>query len=121
MTVPTRLRQREILHAQLAACQCVDSSYARGAVAALSWLTTGGPAPLTGALSAALDFGGIVRELAAAEAIIYGPTCTGRDYARGVEHALLWAEFATAAPPVPPEDRIDRAGERSTTSISPMR
>jgi hypothetical protein len=121
MTVPTRLRQREILHAQLAACQRVDSSYARGAVAALSWLTTGGPAPLTGARSAALDFGGIVRELAAAEAIIYGPTCTGRDYARGVEHALLWAEFATAAPPVPPEDRIDRAGEPSTTSISPRR
>ena len=120
MTGPTRLRQREILHAQLAACQCVDSSY-WGVVAALSWLTTGGPAPLTGALSAALDFGGIVRELAAAEAIIYGRTCTGRDYARGVEHALLWAEFATAAPPVPPEDRIDRAGEPSTTSISPRR
>jgi hypothetical protein len=121
MTAPTRLRQREILHAQLAACQCLDSSSAREAVAALSWLTTSGPAPLTGAPSAALDLGGIVRELAAAEAIIYGPTCTGRDYARGVEHALLWAEFATAAPPVPPEDRIDRAGERSTTSISPRR
>jgi hypothetical protein len=77
------------------------------------------PLPSPGALSAALEFGGIVRELAAAEAIIYGPTCTGRDYARGVEHALLWAEFATAAPPVPPEDRINRAGGRSTTSISP--
>ena len=104
MTIPIRLRQREILTAHLAFCQRVDSSFSRGAVAALHWVTSGGLGPLTGA-AAPIDFGGIVRELAAAEAIIYGPPCTGRDYALGVEHALLWAEFATSGPPAPVEDR----------------
>jgi hypothetical protein len=28
-----------------------------------------------------------------------------RDYARGVEHALLWAEFATSGPPTPAHAR----------------
>jgi hypothetical protein len=101
MTIPTRLRQREILTAQLASCQRIDSSFSRGAVAALRWLTAGGPGPLTGAAAAPIDFGGIVHELAAAEAIIYGPPSTGREYACGVEHALLWAEFATSGPPRP--------------------
>ena len=110
MTMPTRLRPREILTAQLAACRQVDSNYARRAAAALASLATGGTAPLTGALSAAINSRGIVRELAAAEALIYGPPSTGRDYTRGVEHALLWAEFVTAAPPIPPQDRIKRAG-----------
>jgi CspA family cold shock protein len=104
MTIPTRLRQRDILITQLASCQRNDSSFSRGAVAALRWLTVGGPGPLTGAAAAPIDFGAIVHELAAAEAIIYGPPSTGRDYARGVEHALLWAEFATSAPPTPAED-----------------
>jgi hypothetical protein len=53
MTMPTRLRPREILTAQLAACRQANSNYARGGAAALAWLTTGGPAPLTGALYAA--------------------------------------------------------------------
>jgi hypothetical protein len=53
----------------------------------------------------AIGFGAIVHELAAAEAIIYGSPATGREYARGVEHALLWAEFATSAPPTSVEDR----------------
>jgi hypothetical protein len=30
------------------------------------------------------------------------------DYARGVEHALMWAQYATAAPPVPLQDAHDR-------------
>jgi len=47
MTMPTRLRPREILTAQLAACRQVDSNYAHGAAAALAWLTTGG-APARG-------------------------------------------------------------------------
>jgi hypothetical protein len=105
MTIPTRLRQRDILTAQLASCRRVDSSFSRGAVAALRWLTAGGPGPLTGAAAAPIDFTGIVHELAAAEAIIYGPPCTGREYALGVEHALLWAEFATSGPPAPVESR----------------
>ena len=41
------------------------------------------------------------RASAAAEAAIYGRPPTQRDYARGVEHALMWAQYATAAPPVP--------------------
>ena len=101
MTIPTRLRQRGILTAQLASCQLVDSSFSRGTVAALRWLTAGGPGPLTGAAAAPIDFSGIVHELAAAEAIIYGPPSTGREYVCGVEHALLWAEFATSEPPRP--------------------
>jgi hypothetical protein len=78
MTIPTRLRQRDILTAQLASCQRVDSSFGRGAAAGLRWLIAGGPGPLTGATGGPVDFGGIVRELAAAEAIIYGPPSTGR-------------------------------------------
>jgi len=105
MTIPTRLRQRDFLTAQLASCQRVDSSFSRGAAAALRWLVAGGPGPLTGATGGPVDFGGIVQELAAAEAIIYGPPSTGREYARGVEHALLWAECATSCPPVPAQDR----------------
>lgn len=60
---------------------------------------------MTGALITSITFPGIVHELAAAEAIIYGPRSTGREYARGVEHALLWAENATAGPPVPAKNR----------------
>jgi hypothetical protein len=99
MTIPTRLRQRDILTGQLASCQGCDSSFSRGAAAALCWLTGCGPGPLTGAAAAPIGFRAIVHELAAAEAIIYGSPATGREYARGVEHALLWAEFATSAPP----------------------
>ena len=77
MTIPTRLRQRDILTAQLASCQRVDSSFSRGAAAALCWLTACGPGPLTGAPAAPIGFGAIVHELAAAEAIIYGSPATG--------------------------------------------
>ena len=59
--------------------------------AALRWLATGGPRPLSGGMAAPVDFGGIVHELAAAaETIIYGPRFTaGRKYTRCVEHALV--------------------------------
>jgi len=105
MTIPTRLREREILDAQLTQCSRVDTSFTRGAVAALHWLVEGGPGPLTGALPTSITFQEIVYELAAAEAIIYGPPSTGREYARGLEHALLWAERATSGPPVPANNR----------------
>ena len=111
MTIPTRLRQRDTLTAQLASCRRVNNSFSRGAAAALRWLTAGGPGPLTGAAAAPIDFTGIVHELAAAEAIIYGPPCTGREYALGVEHALLWAEFATSGPPIPVENRASSASD----------
>jgi hypothetical protein len=105
MMIPTRLREREILDAQLTQCSRVDTSFTRGAVAALHWLTEGGPGPLTGALPTSITFQEIVHELAAAEAIIYGPPSTGREYARGLEHALLWAERATSGPPIPANNR----------------
>jgi hypothetical protein len=113
MTIPTRLRQREILDAQLAQCRRVDNSFTCGAAAALHWLTEGGVGPLSGALPTSITFQAIVHELAAAEAIIYGPPSTGREYARGVEHALLWAETATSGPPVPASDPTTRHEERN--------
>ena len=105
MTIPIRLRQREILDAQLTRCRRVDNPVNRGAVAALRWLTVGGAGPLTGALATSINFEAIVRELATAEAIIYGLPSDGRQYARGVEHALMWAESATSGPPVPDGSR----------------
>jgi len=114
ITFPTRLRQREILDAQLAQCRRVDNSFTRGAAAALHWLTGGGVAPLSGALATSITFQTIVHELAAAEAIIYGPPSTGREYAHGVEHALLWAESATSAPPVPASNRPELMSARAT-------
>ena len=47
----------------------------------------------------------VVHELAAAEAVIYGRRQSRREYARGVEHALMWAQYATAAPPAPLESK----------------
>jgi hypothetical protein len=103
--IPIRLRDREILDAQLVRCRQVDNSFTQGAAAGLRWLTAGGPGPLTGTLATSIDFQSIVHELAAAEDIIYGTPSRGRDYARGLEHALLWAENATAGAPVPGPDR----------------
>jgi hypothetical protein len=110
--IPIRLRDREILDAQLVRCRQIDNSFTQGAAAGLRWLTAGGPGPLTGTLATLIDFRSVVHELAAAEDIIYGPPSSGRDYARGLEHALLWAENATAGPPVPDPDRQVRVGRR---------
>src|SRR3954452_21908312 len=101
--IPIRLRDREILDAQLVRCRQIDNSFTQGAAAGLRWLTSGGPGPVTGTLATSIHFQSIVHELAAAEAIIYGPPSSGRDYAYGLEHALLWAENATTGPPVPTE------------------
>jgi hypothetical protein len=73
MTIPTRLRQREILNAQLTRCRRVDNPLNGGAATALRWLTVGGPGPLTGALATSFSFEAIVRELATAETMLYGP------------------------------------------------
>jgi hypothetical protein len=103
-TISTRLRQREILDAHLTRCRGADGAFAGGAAAALHWLIAGGAGPLTGGgIATHIDFKAIVRELAVAEAFIYGPVCDGRKYARGVQHALFWAAGATSAPPVPTE------------------
>jgi hypothetical protein len=86
--IPIRLRDREILDAQLVRCRQIDNSFTQGAAAGLRWLTAGGPGPLTGTLETLIDFRSVVHVLAAAEDIIYGPPSSGRDYARGLEHAL---------------------------------
>lgn len=110
-----RLRDRQVLAAQIEALRAhagrrggphevteeATADFQRGALDALSWVTRGGPAPLTGALAVLpMTLESIVGELAAAEDLLYGRPCRHRDYARGVEHALMWAQFATAAPPL---------------------
>ncbi|MEN3267562.1 MAG: hypothetical protein V7646_4456, partial [Pseudonocardia sp.] len=51
----------------------------------------------------------VVAELAVAEALIYGRPSGCRDYAMGLEHALMWAELATETTPA-----AARRFERST-------
>lgn len=102
MTSPAKLREHEVLAAQLSAL-CANSkrsSFCRGAEAALRWLTEGGAGPLSGALTGRpVMFRAIVRELSAAEALIYGRPSDQRRYAEGVEYALMWAQFVTPTPP----------------------
>jgi hypothetical protein len=106
-----RLRDRRVLGQQIAALTDQtrsgvareDVEFRRGALAALRWVTEGGAGPLTGSTSLPpVRLAAIVKELAAAEDVIYGRPSQHREYARGVEHALMWAQFATASPPLPP-------------------
>ena len=89
VTSPARLREHEVLTAALSAL-CADrnrtgSTFCLGAMAALRWLTQGGPGPLTDALTGKpVTFRAIVRELSAAEALIYGRPSDQRWYAAGV-------------------------------------
>jgi hypothetical protein len=113
VTSPARVREPKVITEQMTAL-CAESKrtgtkFALGALDALQWLINGGAAPLTGdAAQKPVTVRDVVHELAAAEAAIYGRRPTQRDYARGVEHALMWAQYATAAPPVPPQDAQDR-------------
>jgi hypothetical protein len=76
---------------------------------ALRWVLAGGPGPLTARSAPAGQYGEpgqpspreLVAELAKADAIIYGRSSRPRDVqrARGVQHALMWARYATATPP----------------------
>lgn len=110
MTSPARVREPELLAEQMAAL-CAESKrtaseFALGALDALQWLTQGGPGPLTTDIAQSpVTVRAVVHELAAAEAVIYGRRPSQREYARGVEHALMWAQYATAAPPVPLESK----------------
>jgi hypothetical protein len=100
------VREPKVIAEQMAA-PCAESKrtgtkFSLGAFDALQWLTNGGPGPLTGeATQKPVTVRAVVHELAAAEAAIHGRRPIQRDYARGVEHALMWAQYATAAPPVP--------------------
>jgi hypothetical protein len=112
VTTPARLRPSEVLAAQIAALRAIStgtsstgtsSEFLRGALDALHWLIGGGPGPLTtGAAHTPVTVRALVHQLAAAEAVIHGRRRDRREYAQGVEHALMWAQYATAAPPVPP-------------------
>lgn len=107
MSSPARLRDRRILQAQITALSLGSgvgdgdaTAYRRGAVDALRWVTEGRPAPLTGCQEGwPVSAKAIVRELAAAEAVIYGRPSRLRAYCEGLEHALMWAQFATQAAP----------------------
>jgi hypothetical protein len=101
VNAPIQLREPAAIAKELgalAACS-LPQGFGAGARAALEWVTRGGRGPLTGALTAQPPtMRAVVAELSAAESIIYGRPSPLRDFAVGVEHALLWAEFATPTP-----------------------
>lgn len=103
MTARVRLREAAAIAVELGALATAVSlpqGFRAGAQAALQWVREGGPGPLTGAMTAPQPpMRAIVAELAAAESVIYGHPSPLRDFAVGVEHALLWAELATPTPP----------------------
>jgi hypothetical protein len=104
VTSGARLRERDVIDAQITALSAVDpmGEFERGASAALRWLLEGGPGPVTGKVGERpTAASAIVHELAAAEAIIYGPRSERSDHARGAEHALMWAQFVTCSTPAP--------------------
>jgi hypothetical protein len=103
LTAPAVFRLRAALTEELEALSPRAESGSRfheGARDALRWLLAGGPGPLTGfAADPPLRQRAIVAELAAAEAWLYGPKSADRDYAAGLEHAVMWALAATPATP----------------------
>ena len=100
MVARSALRDRESIAAQIAALRGDAAEFERGALAALCWLLDGGPGPVTDEPYDRPDTPrAIVRELAAAEAVIYGARAERTDFARGVEHALMWAQFVTCSGP----------------------
>jgi hypothetical protein len=103
MVARAGLRDPQVIAGQVAALhECIARSageFECGALAALCWLLEGGPGPVTGEVGCRVIARAIVRELAAAEDVIYGPTTDRTDFARGVEHALMWAQFVTCSTP----------------------
>ncbi len=105
MTRPAKVREPRVLAEEMAAL-CAESTrtgsrFSRGALDALKWLTEGGPGPLTRRVTqkpALLR--AAAREIAVAEGKIYGRDSVESRYAQGVLHALMWAQYATALPPV---------------------
>jgi hypothetical protein len=100
------VREPAVLAEQMAVL-CAESKrtpsmFSLGALDALRWLTRGGQGPLTADdAPQPVTVRTVIHELAAAEAVIYGRQHSRREYARGVEHALMWAQYATSAPPMP--------------------
>ncbi len=108
MVAGAGLRDREVLAAQVSALRGDAAgpvgAFELGASAALCWLLDGGPGPVTGEVTGEVagrpnSARAIVRELAAAEALIYGASPDRIAFFRGVEHALMWAQFVTCSTP----------------------
>ena len=111
------LRSPQVLAAQLETCDAewrlTGRRFFLGAHDALRWLLGDGPAPIRQVGPCPrMGVCDIVAELAAAAAMIYGAEAEASGYARGVEHALMWARLVTPSPPVP----IPRQATRSTQS-----
>lgn len=80
------------------------AEFRRSARQALRWLLVGGPGPLLAdadVLAGPVPARAVVAELGRAEMVIYGWSSRRHDVARarGVQHALMWAQYATATPP----------------------
>lgn len=106
MRAAARLRDPAVVHAQIAELRSrvpdpgEGPAFEQGALDALRWVSEGGPGPLTGAVEGRpVSVQAIVRELATAEEVVHGRPSRCRDYGPGVEHALMWAQCATAALP----------------------
>lgn len=120
---PARLRDRDARNELLAALTSEPGAggngFHEGARDALRWLVERGPGPLTGTAGGALvTAAAVVRELAAAQELMYGPPSPCRDYAAGLEHALMWACHATPAPP--PTGAPTRPPSRNRTTDVPV-
>ena len=76
--------------------------FRRSARQALRWLLVGGPGPLIADAGAGpVPARAVVAELGRAEKVIYTRSSRRLDVARarGLQHALIWAQYATATPP----------------------
>ena len=84
------------------------SSFFVGALDSLRWLTEGGPGPLTRRFTEKpVMVHAVAWEVAVADGKIYGKNPVDAEYARGVLHALMWAQYATSAPPVRLRPRVE--------------
>jgi hypothetical protein len=110
VTRSAKVREPRVLAEEMAAL-CAESkrsgsSFSRGALDALQWLTEGGPGPLTRRVAQKpIMVCAAIREVAVAEGKIYGRDLVESRYAQGVLHALMWAQYTTALPPVRLESR----------------
>jgi len=88
------------------------SRFALGASDALQWITEGGPGPLTTRVAdKPVSVRAVAQELAVAEGASYGRKPERCEYAQGVQHALMWAQYATAAPPA--RSKSDTTGSKA--------
>ena len=74
--------------------------FRRSARQGLRWLLVGGPGPLI-AGAGPVPARAVMAELGRAEKVSYTRSSRRLDVARarGVQHALVWAQYATATPP----------------------